>query len=280
MKNITIKDFLNLNNLRKLNDKINAHIDYWEEKSAVVSIESFEPLHIADTQRNNTSMLMDFQKKIINCQNLYLIRPTYLSADSKTLILFIKSKGNEDKNYSNTVRRYVEYKDDKNRKCSMTITVESLKSHFLLGQLIEKDIEDSSFENSQEFEEKVKTRLDSLAWKLNSDDEYGEKAIQDFFKSLNLTLLNHFCYNYEYTISLNKVNVSDKKIQLAYKDVRTYNTIPGLITIELMNRPLELIKLHELGIESKGYYDHTDKMSILPEQKDEVLNFMKRFEKV
>lgn len=275
-----IKNFVNLNNLRKLNDKLNSHIDHWNEQSVIVSIESFQPLHIADCQRNNTSMLMDFQKKVITCQNLYLVRPIYLSSNTNSLKLYIKSKGYEDNNYTNNTVRYVEYKDAKNRKSSFSISSESLKAHFNLDQLIGKELDVDQLENSKDFEEQVKRKIDSLAYKLNSDDQYGEKAIEEFFKSVNLTLLNHFCYNYEYDFSISKLKTNDKKIQIAYIDTKTYNSIPAMITIELKSTPLELVKLHELGIEKAGYYSHHDKMSILPEQKEEVLNFMKRFEKV
>ena len=259
-------DFLNLNNLKKVTKELNNKANEVWENRIFITHKYFNQIHAVSSGRNSASSLVDFQTKVVEAKSILLTRPF-----KNYLTIFAYSDITEGQGCRNE-NLYIEYKDEKGKKHSL--------------DYVDRHNLDRLF-NAPKFSENVSFISEEAQWEYERDqkekyyksllDTYNFR-VRDFIERIENEGKVEIIKTYVYTHAFEMAHPDVDGYTFRYKNTGTYNTLPEMVSIEV-KESMDTVYLYKMGVEEKGYYDHTDKFEILSEQKKEVLNFMKEFNK-
>lgn len=277
-----VKDFLALNNLKKINKNLNDFINEnkYEDSKVHFTWQGFVENQHVGYGRNGASTLVDLQKIIYECDSVDLFRPT--SPKMSYLQIYIKASAQAGQGCRDLFTR-LRIKDKKGSVHVLDdITEETLISQF--GRVYK---EQSSIQVVGS--NVIQLRPVDMVEEDISSQVYGEMidvfkyhSIEKFamlIRQKGYEFMDVMEYTHKFSIFPESVKVLKNKITFTYMTLGTYNSLPEIMTIEKVKKFNE-ISLASLGIEKQGYYSHSDKMNILPEQKEEVMEFYNQFKKI
>jgi hypothetical protein len=277
---VSVKEFLSLTNLKKVKQDLKSFADQnrWEDGKLILSWQGFVENQHVGYGRNGASTLVDLQTILHECEDIDLVRP--YGSNSNFMQIYIKAHATAGQAARDSYTR-LRIKDSKGSIHTMDdVSVETLTSKF--GRVFEPKPVTNYFEGANVLQFSGKTEEVELTETVYSDMVDALKYNQNRFLSLlakqGFELVDSMEYSHKFSFHPDSVKVLKNSITFSYMTNQTYNSLPVIITIEKTKEFKEL-SLFELGVETKGsYYSHSDKMTILPEQKEEVMAFKKKFD--
>lgn len=262
--------FLHLNNLKKITKNLNEEASRVWENRIFISHEYFNQIHAVSSGRNSSSSLVDFQKKCIEAKSILLTREFQNSLKIYAYSDISEGQGATKKHL------YLEYKKNGKKESLDYIDMHNIDRVLTIPDFSENNLEFISEEAKWGHEQKQK-------------EKYIEKllatyrfSIRDFIEEIQndgkVEVIKAYVYTHSFSLYQPEVEETRGELILKHKNTRTYNTLPEIVSIEV-RESLDTILLSKMGVEEKGYYDHTDKFEILADQEDEVMEFMSRFNK-
>lgn len=277
-----IKGFLSLNNLKKINKDLNDFIgsNRYEDGEVHLTWQGFVENQHVGSGRNGASTLVDLQKIIYECENIELVRPR--DSNSSYLNIYLKASSHAGQGSNESFTR-LRIKDKKGSIHTLDdMTVETLTNKF---GLVYREINPVRVIGSNV----IQLRPEEVGEEDISSQVYGEMidafkyhsigSLATLIRQQGYEFIDVMEYTHKFSIFPESVKVLKNKITFTYMTFGTYNSLPVIMTIEKLKK-FNKISLASLGIEKQGYYSHHDKMNILPEQKEEVMEFFNQFKKI
>jgi len=278
--------FLNGNNLRKINNKFNSFLndDTRENREILVKIKSFEHIDIMDGRRNNVSSVVQVIEKVIQCSSAY-----WLTGTKWTPTLYVNAGCAENHGFGSKKQVLFVYKNNKGKKDSITLYRTWDFEDFLKDlpyRLL--DIEKSCAEKLNGKSWDVKRRYVKYIEKTVRKELYSEMTLLErgqISKDLGALLARFGCHcldaiPFTHAFKMHGfqgVKTSKKGFKIAIKNISTYCSLPSTLEVIFKKSEIKLLRLSKLNIETAGYYDHSENLSIRPEQLKQAKQLQKEF---
>lgn len=255
MKKLDVKNFLNLNNLKKLNKNLENYVDRNNDKLLKVEHNCFMPIHRVGYGLNGDTKLVEFIKCLTEANFVYVDR----GFSFNYACVYIRSTTN-----SGELSRFVEFRDNKNKRITRSnLSVDDMK--YLFGRVHTTENECSEEDTERFYEDLVSAR-----WSIDL------KKLSSFVESKGFKLIRTFVYHKKISFTPKFIREGKNSIEFGWETNFTYYSHPNTLKITKA-KEVKIIPLKDIGAEFSGYYDHHIKMNIRPEQVNEVSRFAKNF---
>lgn len=264
MKNAIKIDLLSL---RKLNNQLAEWSDrdgLWDNPHTL----EIEHTYFASPVGNGSGLngahnLVRLETEIYEAKNVFLDRSSY-----NYLNLYIQTK------YRLGDRQCVLYvmKNSKGKRITQVFNADRGDSSDAIGPL--------RILLGWELPEKTREETETIYTEALDNICYdGRKQLNDLLTNAGFKISNQILFNRDFCFKLSAGSATEKELNFLYHTFGTYCSHPEKITIKL-KRELKSINLHDLGLETNGYYSHCNRMAITPNQLNDVLKFKKKFNSI
>jgi len=257
---MTNKEFLNLNNLKKLNKELNDWLevgDYNNQRNLKIEHNHFNPIHSVGYGLNGDTQMVEFQTQLIEAKAIHISR--HFDSTSDYTSVYISSTGDGSRSKRGF---FFEYKDSKGKRHTYhDITVDKLQ--WLFGDATS----DAGYSN-------LVRQAHGLNW-----ESFEQKNFEELFKNKGWELVKTFQYNHCFTFHPKFIKQTSRSIEFGWETNFTYYSHPNTLKITKC-KEVKRINLASIGVEKTGYYDHHTNIYIRPEQLKAVKKFNQRFNSI
>lgn len=254
--------------LRKLTEEYKAAIgDRWDSKTTVVlEHEAFRPLHLISRGRNGVSKTLELSKVSVELRDVLFWRD---QSGSSPIELYVNADAETEHGFG----RY--------RSKFIVLTKAGKESELTLRKTW--DVENSDIGRMQslfgyDIEGKTREETNDFYKRIVCDIDRDRQAFTELAESHGYKVKLIFEYTHRFLVRPSYVKQTNRMVEFGIVNVSTYNSLPEIIRLRKM-REVKTVGLYELGVETKGYYSHDDRMQVLPESASAARAFGKRFQR-
>lgn len=272
------------------------------EKPALLKVEhtAFRPAHKVSRGRNGVSELLELQTRIIEADGVYI----HAWERSSLLTVYVSSPVRSQHGFGSERGSFVRVRDAKGKYHSfeaMTAWEESdINVNAMQRALGDYTPADYAPEEFKDFTEGKSTKVLKLVGGEPVDRdlerlkrEFAEKFYRDlvkydlddgrterfekFLTAIGFKLVAYFNFTERFWgVSPDYFEQTRNGFEIGWTTKGTYNSLPQTLKVT-KSRGIKTVGLSEIGIEGSGYYSHSDRMQILPEQVKEAKRYAARF---
>lgn len=108
-------------------------------------------------------------------------------------------------------------------------------------------------------------------------DQGRLQRLEEFIAHIGFKLVAYFSFTERFWgVSPDYFEETSNGFEIGWTAKGTYNALPQTLKVT-KSRGIKTVGLAEIGVEGSGYYNHSDRMQILPGQVDEVKRFASRY---
>ena len=289
---------------KRFND--HAASDSYDKPAALrVELTGFRSIHKAHRGRNGVGELVDLVTQVIEADGVH-VAP---SDRSNSITVYVRARTRASHGFGSDAGTFLRLRDAKGKYHSMelykTWEENDIKVDGLMRALGEDTPAAFKPQRFNEFEQEEKEKVVKLVKDSNDAEgetsfrkermryEFARKFYQELvhdldherteelqelvnFAGARIVTVFKFTDRVANWINPDYVDVSKQGLEIGFTERGTYNSLPATIRIAKV-REIRMVKLADLGVELPRYYDHTDKMRVLPEQVEKVRRFAARF---
>lgn len=259
----------NLNRIaRSLNDWKSKR-QHWDRpgRLLIAELTKFEECHAVGYGRNGAGTLVDLRTSLFEVESIQLDR--FQNTDLISLYLNVRITVGQS---CRSTRVCIQLKDRRDRITEI---------HLPIRWVTEEEKRDLIGQFQSLFGYKLFGDLtEGVYGKIIDDIYYQEKLSEEFLELLEKTdyrCYRSFEYTHKYSFTPEYITENNHCLEIGWKTNETYNSLPCRIRITRKLGKLNTVKLSDLGIEGRGYYDHTDNFQILPEIQEKAIRFNQEF---
>lgn len=284
------KQFLNGNNLRKLNKKMNEFLNEGDSykgtyRNLLIRQKTFKQIDVAEGKRNNVSSVVQVEDSILQCSRAF-----WLTGTKWTPTLYVQASAYTEHGFGSKKKVLLIYKDSKGRKDSIELFRSWDREDFLKdfpSRLLEVDKTQKLVGKPWNIRNRYKKMIENkIRGELYDNMTLLERGlINEDFKNL---LAQFGCFLVESVpftdkfqmYGLKGVQVQKNKIKMALKNVSTYCSLPSILEIVFKKSELGTVRLDKYGIETAGYYDHSERLEIRSEFLEQAKKLNREFNSI
>ncbi len=297
-------------NYRKVSKEYTEHArssDYDKSASLEARLTRFVSSNLVSGGRNGQNTLVDLQTRVIEADGLYI----ETSPRSSLVAVYLSSRVRRQSGDCSTETMegsrsrqgvLIRYKTPKGKYDSRCLfadsdsMIDTLKAIFGydIGPKVNAEGYQWFLENQTDnvvdlqgnevkvepTEEHAREYTYTLYREVLSDLNYRESSetLERIAKALGFTIVKVFPFVEKFWFSPEYVNETASSIEFGWMTNATYNSLPVTLSIRKVTET-KTVRLADLGIEGRGYYDHYDKFSVLPEHVEAAKEFASKFER-
>lgn len=277
------KDFLNGTNLNSLNKKYEAlELSSYEGPQISLKYTSFNQVDVAEGRRNNVSSIVQLQTQLIQCGRVH-----FEKSRRGYVTLYVEATANTSHGFGSKRQVLLIYKNQKGQKESIRLyrswNREDFKSD-LVGytDLKLEKLNDKSYRVRSRYQRIVRNKLQDLLYSEMHDLERGRisEDLKNEYSKFGFTLVKAVPYTHEFDLfGIQFLKSKGLNFKIGKKNTSTYCSLPEVLELTVRKSPMKFIKLDSIGVETSGYYNHSEGLAIKPEDLKRVLQFKKQFQK-
>lgn len=290
---------LNFKSICKRLNQPTASDDYGSSTTLRVEHTSFQAIHKAQRGRNGVGELVELVTRVIEAEGVHIA-----THDRSNLIsVYIMARTKASHGFGSDTGVFLRMKDAKGKYHSVeartaweTSEIEVNNLSRVIGETIPADFEPEAFAEFLEEEAakvigiaKAKREVDTDSMRRVFSKKFYQELVkyeledgrterfEKLLKFAGVSLVTLFQFTDRlWCISPDYVEQTKQGLEIGWTERHTYNALPATLRISRV-KEIKTVKLCEIGVEQSGYYDHTDRMRILPEQVTAVKRFASRF---
>lgn len=275
-----MKNFNYKKNLKRLSEKFSKDSTCWDYSKRVEITGFFNEGNLSNSGRNRMNTLCTLKTKTIDFEDINFIRN--FGSDSDFITMYMNVDVCSDSNSHLFIE--LDYKKYNELHINLDTSRDTEKIKEMINGIFSRHIS-KNWRNSKP--SNLDKLVNSFKYQFNAAEiidykfylENGLK-ISDFTKFImsNIKIKKSFRYNYKMNVSdISKIKESKNILKFVYTSCNTYESRKFEVKIsKKIKRDSAFIELRKIGGETRGYYNHSENLKILPSQLNDALKFINR----